>query len=503
MTAFILVPGPYTGGWVWQDVAARLREAGAEAHAATLTGMAPDGAAADAEADLETHIQDVLDLIDRIDDPEIVLVGHDYGIHPVFGAADRRPERIARIVHADAGMARDGAPALALVPDPTVHEALAAPEDGAHPGPLPAPATRDDWQRWGSTEGVTDEAIARLSRLAAPQPHGTLTQPLKLTGAAAGLPVTGVLCVANGSSIATLEAVVQLGDPRLQALIDPRITFFELATGHWPMLSAPDTLADVLLAAAKGDGHRLSRPAEGELPPHLRPFLLDLPEHRRERVGRVDLHLPDADGPRPAVLFVHGGPVPDGVEPTPRDWPTFIGYGRYAASRGVVGATLDHRLHEVTAYPQAHEDVAAAVELLRADPRVDPDRIALWFVSAGGLLSAPWIAGREPWLRCVAAGYPILAPLPNWGVPEPRFQPVAALGATDRPPLVLLRMERERAEIAATVAEFLAAAEETAADIEVIDLPGGVHGFETVDHSEEARDALGRTMRAVLDRLGI
>ena len=496
MAAFILVAGAYTGGWVWGEVAGRLREAGGSVYPAELTGMGGDGPPAGAGTDLERHIRDVVELIDRVDEAEIVLVGHDYGIHPVLGAADRRPQRIARVVYVDAGMAQDGASALALVPDPTVHDALAG---GA--SAIPAPTSREGWQRWGSTEGVGDAALERLTRLAVPQPRSTLTQPLQLTGAAAALPITGVLCVANGASIASVEALVRLGDPRLQALVDPEVTFFELATGHWPMLSAPDELADVLIAAAKGDGHRVSLPTEGELPPHLQPFLLDVPEQRRERTGRVDLHLPEADGPRPAVVFVHGGPVPAGVEPTPRDWPTFVGYAQYAASLGAVGATVDHRLHDISAYPQAAEDVAAAVELVRADPRVDPDRVALWFVSAGGLLSAEWIAERPPWLRCVAASYPILVPLPNWGLTDPRFHPVAALGAADRPPIVLIRVERERPEIAVTVAEFLAAAEETTADVEVIDLPGGEHGFEAVDRSEAALRAVERAMRSVLGHL--
>ncbi|WP_406864973.1 dienelactone hydrolase family protein [Streptomyces sp. HUAS MG47] len=496
MTAFVLVAGAYTGGWVWEDVAARLRAAGAEAHNAALTGMGVRAPAAPPGTDLERHVRELVELVDRVDDPEVVLVGHDYGVHPLLGAAGRRAARITRVVHVDTGLVQEGAPALALVPDPAVHQALA--EGAAH---LPPPASREEWQRWGSTDGLDDATLDRLIRRAAPQPPATLTQPLRRTAEVAGLPLTGVLCAAGGS-IAGVQALVELGDPRFRVLTEPGTTFFELATGHWPMLSAPGELADVLLSAAKGEGHRVARPADGELPPHLGPFLLDLPGRRRERVGRVDLYPPEADAPRPAVLFVHGGPVPAGVEPTPRDWPAFVGYARYAAGLGAVGATVDHRLHDVSAYPRAAEDLAAAVDLLRADPRVDPDRIALWFVSAGGLLSAPWIAQPPPWLRCVAAAYPILAPLPAWGPSDPRFRPAAALGnTTNRPPIVLLRVGRERPEIAATVEAFLAAADRTAADVEVIDLPGGAHGFETTDRSEDARRAVERTMRAVLDRL--
>ncbi|MFF9868998.1 alpha/beta fold hydrolase [Streptomyces sp. NPDC013953] len=510
MTAFVLVSESFTGGWIWREVAAGLREAGAEVHPVTLTGMGDRRHLAGPGTDLETHIQDVTQLLDHLDAPEVVMVGHGYGIHPVLGAAGRRPERVARIVHLDAGMPRNGDPALALVPDGAVREQLlrwteeegrAVRTDGDEGDRLVPPPSQDRWERWGSLAGVPADALARLTRLAAPQPAGTLTQPLPLPDVVSGLPATGVLCTANGSSIAMVQTVVGLGDPALQALTDPRVSFFELDTGHWPMLSLPDELAAVLLRAAAGKGHRLT-PAADEPPAHLRRFLLDVPARPRERTGRVDLHLPDADGPRPAVVFVHGGPVPAGVEPTPRDWPAFFGYGQLVANLGAVGATVDHRLHGVGDYGRAALDVAEAVALVRADPRVDGDRVALWFFSGGGPLSADWLAAPPPWLRCVAATYPILAPLPHWGIAEPAFRPATAVRSAGALPIVLTRVGRELPEIAVTVEEFLTAARDCGADVEVVDVPLGHHGFETIDHTDEARAAVERAARTVLRHLG-
>ncbi len=57
--------------------------------------------------------------------------------------------------------------------------------------------------------------------------------------------------------------------------------------------------------------------------------------------------------------------------------------------------------------------------------------------------------------------------------------------------------------IAATVEQFLAAAEDCGADVDVIDVPHGRHAFETVDLTDESRDAVRRAMRAVLGRLGL
>lgn len=125
MTVFILVAGAFTGPHVWRDTAARLTADGAEVRTVALTGLGGRPGDPGETVDLETHVADVLAVIDAVAAEagrEIVLVGHDYGIHPVLGAADRRVGAIARIVHLDAGMPRDGVPALAAVPDQRVRD---------------------------------------------------------------------------------------------------------------------------------------------------------------------------------------------------------------------------------------------------------------------------------------------------------------------------------------------------------------------------------------------
>lgn len=134
MTVFILVSGVFTGPQVWDDVAARLTSAGAEVHAVALTGRGGTGPSVVGPAvDLETHIADVIAVIDRVrgeQGQEIVLVGHDYGIHPALGAADRRAESVARIVYLDSGLPQDGVPALAAVADQGLREEVLRAAEG-------------------------------------------------------------------------------------------------------------------------------------------------------------------------------------------------------------------------------------------------------------------------------------------------------------------------------------------------------------------------------------
>ncbi|GAA2446617.1 alpha/beta hydrolase [Streptomyces macrosporus] len=263
MTAFVLVAGGHAGGWVWDEVVARLWRSGAEAYPATLTGLGDRRHLAGPDTDLETHIEDLVQLIDHVAAPEVVLVGHCYGIYPVVGAADRRPERVSRVVYLDSPLPQDGHSMLdqvrAEMTDQETRERLLGQVERAEEGwriPPPSPA---EWRRWGNLVGVSEDAFARLARLAAPHPLATQTQPLGLSGAVDELPLSGIFCTAGGgTTIAMVEALVATGNPRFQALAEPRAGFFELDTGHWPMLSAPDELVEVLFRAAAGEGHRLA-----------------------------------------------------------------------------------------------------------------------------------------------------------------------------------------------------------------------------------------------------
>ncbi|MEV6260114.1 alpha/beta hydrolase [Streptomyces sp. NPDC051784] len=504
MTTFILVSGMFTGPHVWERTAARLEEVGARVHAVALGGLGGAGTSG-AGVDLEAHVADVVAAIDgavREAPDEIVLVGHDYGIHPVVGAADRRADSVTRIVYLDSGLPRDGAPALAAVADQDLREEVLRAAGGGAPGAVLAPPARAEWRHWGSTAGVPDTALDRLTALARPQPLGTLLQPLSLTGAAAAVPMSGVLCTGNGASIALVQARVNLGEPTLLPLVDAGMSFLELPTGHWPMLSTPADLADTLLGAAAGRGSRLTAPDAACPPAHLGPFLLDVPEVPRERTGNLDLYVPPAArSPIPAVVLVHGGPVPAEARPTPRDWPVLQGYARSVAGHGVVGAVLDHSLHTVDDYARAAADLADAVERVRADPRVDADRVALWFFSGSGPLTADWLAKPPAWLRCLAANYPIMAALPNWGRIGVRFRPAEAVAHAGSLPLVLVRVGLENTEIAATVEEFVHAALACGAALDVIDVPNGHHTFDAIDRTDESREAVRRALRTVVNHL--
>ena len=156
-------------------------------------------------------------------------------------------------------------------------------------------------------------------------------------------------------------------------------------------------------------------------------------------------------------------------------------------------------MHSDDDFPAAADDIAEAVARARALPGVDADRVALWFFSAGGLLTADWLAKPPPYLRCVAVTYPILAPPP--GTLGARFRPIDAVRAAGGLPILVTRVGRERAEVAATVEAFIAEAELRQVPVAVIDVPEGQHGFDTLDHAESSRAAVSRAMTWVVTAL--
>ncbi|GAA4780641.1 hypothetical protein GCM10023200_12370 [Actinomycetospora chlora] len=222
-------------------------------------------------------------------------------------------------------------------------------------------------------------------------------------------------------------------------------------------------------------------------------FFHDVPPARCTREDLLDVHVAeDATRPRPAVVFVHGGPIPPGH--SPRNTDVFRGYGALAAAAGLIGITFDHHLHSGEHYPQAADDVAAAVARTRELPVVDADRLLLWFFSGGGAIAAAWLRDPPPWLRGIAWTYPILAPPPGWTGDVPRFDAVEAVGKHPALPTLLVRVGTEIEPARDTQDAFVAAADEAGAGLEILVIDHAGHGFEVQPYDAEARAVVDRAM---------
>ncbi|MFB7308424.1 alpha/beta fold hydrolase [Streptomyces sp. NPDC056192] len=240
MTTFLLVPGLFMGGWAWEAVAAELTAQGHRALPVTLPGMAERAGENPAGVGLGEHTDAVAALLDA-EGPGIVLVAHSYGIFPAIAAADRRPGQVARVVFVDTGFPEPGESVVAQMPQLDLL-------DRALDGVIPVP------EEITAVHAVPPAELERYHRLATPHPVRAVTEPIELTGAWLKLPTTGVFCLANGLSLEFARTLHGTGLPRFAKLAEPGVTFFELATGHYPMLSTPVELADVLVRAAAGEG---------------------------------------------------------------------------------------------------------------------------------------------------------------------------------------------------------------------------------------------------------
>src|SRR5215471_6829881 len=108
MATFVLVHGAWFGGWCWQQIIPFLKEASHEAYAPTLTGLAERASELSPEVGLETHIQDIVGLLEEKNLHGVILVGHSYSAMVITGVVDQVPERIAHLVYLDTFVPRDG-----------------------------------------------------------------------------------------------------------------------------------------------------------------------------------------------------------------------------------------------------------------------------------------------------------------------------------------------------------------------------------------------------------
>jgi acetyl esterase len=98
----------------------------------------------------------------------------------------------------------------------------------------------------------------------------------------------------------------------------------------------------------------------------------------------LDLYIPDGPGPFPAAILVHGGGFDSGSRTTNMA-PLF----QPLADAGFAWFSIDYRMAPEFRFPQAREDIDAAIRWVKAHAstyRVNPDKVVLAGESAGGYL---------------------------------------------------------------------------------------------------------------------
>jgi len=240
MTTYVLVPGFWAGAWIWEPVTRALRARGHDVHPVTLTGLAERVHLARPDVDLETHVTDVLHLLRYEDLHDVVLVGHSYGGAVVIpSVADRVPDRIARLAFVDSGPLPDGMSHAEFAPPDEQARTRALVEAEGYGWLLPPPVWSD--RAAGATD-VTPAALARLTDRSVPQPWAPALDPVRLTGAWEKIPRLGVMSSFAGAQARALAGTV----PAFRHMDGDGWTYRDLPTWHWPMVSRPADLADIL-----------------------------------------------------------------------------------------------------------------------------------------------------------------------------------------------------------------------------------------------------------------
>lgn len=243
MANFLLVHGAWHGAWCWRDVTAALVRAGHSAHAVTLTGLGERAHLLHAGIDLQTHVLDVMGVIEAEELKGVILVGHSYAGMLVTAVADRLADRLVHLVYLDAVVPKPGESWSSTHTAATRKGRL----DAARASPLFAFPAPDP-----VVFGLDGPEHAWVRRRQTPHPGHTYEMPLEFdVRRVASVARTFIDCTTP--ALATIDAIrtrvrsASFWDGAWQ----PGARIVELATGHDPMISEPEQLVDILVGCAR------------------------------------------------------------------------------------------------------------------------------------------------------------------------------------------------------------------------------------------------------------
>lgn len=227
---FVLVPGAWCGGFVYNDVADLLRRRGHRVFTPTLSGLGERSHTISAQINLTTHVTDILNVIRFNELDDVVLAGHSYGGIPISAAADQAADRISSIVYLDAFVPRDGQTVAELASDggePPSEPSAIASQPAQLPLSMPMP------QDWMDEFGIPESERWKYT----PMPLAIGIEPIRLTGAIDRIPRKTFVWASRNPQFELLY------DERSQ---DARWRTAVVDSHHMLMIDAPEQTARVL-----------------------------------------------------------------------------------------------------------------------------------------------------------------------------------------------------------------------------------------------------------------
>ena len=224
----ILIAGLWLPRTVWADVVAELERLGHKALPVALSGVDD----ASTTATLADQVDAVLEAVDGADRP--MVVGHSAACTLAWMVADQRPNAIDHVVLIGGFPAADGEAYADFFPP--VDGVMAFPGWEPFEGPDSADLDEDDRDR------IVSQAV--------PVPEGVSQGVVRLTDDSRyDIPV---VLVCPEYSPADARKWIDGGDvPELSRATD--VSFVDIDSGHWPMVSKPAELARILATAASDD----------------------------------------------------------------------------------------------------------------------------------------------------------------------------------------------------------------------------------------------------------
>lgn len=229
MAIYLLVHGAYQGGWIWKPVATRLRAAGHTVYTPTLDGCGERRHLVRPGITVATQAQELASFMFYEDVQDVILVGTSSGGMVVCKTAELAQERIQRLVFIDALTLMPGEQVAHIVNRSSPYETTEVTT-----GPTKADAEK---RLFADLDPETRAwALVRYT----PHPIAALEAPMELNDFwSQSWQATVIYC---HKSVNPPESHQRRTAAQLHA------TWHELEAGHYPMLSHPDVLTQLLLA---------------------------------------------------------------------------------------------------------------------------------------------------------------------------------------------------------------------------------------------------------------